>query len=80
MVSQWITHLKKVYADGLKKNSTYKYSQAMKDAKKTYNGGTNSTKTIKPKSKGKSKSKIKGKGSIKGKKKSTNKIKKKGKK
>jgi len=32
----WKSHLAKVYADGKKKDSSYKYSQAMKDAKKTY--------------------------------------------
>lgn len=32
----WKDHLAKVYAEGKKKDSSYKYSQAMKDAKKTY--------------------------------------------
>ena len=32
----WKSHLAKVYADGKKKDSSYKYSQAMKDAKTTY--------------------------------------------
>ena len=39
MPSAWITHCKAVYAAGKKKNSAYKYSQAMKDAKKTYKKG-----------------------------------------
>jgi hypothetical protein len=34
--SSWITHAKKVYNEGKKKNPDYKYSQALKDAKKTY--------------------------------------------
>lgn len=29
-------HLDKVYREGKKKNKDYKYSSAMKDAKKTY--------------------------------------------
>ena len=36
MPSAWITHCKAVYAAGKKKNASYKYSQAMKDAKSTY--------------------------------------------
>jgi len=32
----WKAHLAEVYAAGKKKDSSYKYSQAMKDAKKTY--------------------------------------------
>lgn len=32
----WKEHLAKTYADGKKKNKDYKYSEAMKDAKKTY--------------------------------------------
>lgn len=32
----WKSHLAKVYADGKKKDSSYKYSTAMKDAKKSY--------------------------------------------
>jgi len=32
----WMIHLDKVYRDGKKKNKDYKYSDAMKDAKKTY--------------------------------------------
>ena len=34
--SAWNIHLQKVYAKGKKKNPSYKYSQAMKDAKTTY--------------------------------------------
>lgn len=34
--SNWMKHLDKVYKDGKKKNKDYKYSAAMKDAKKTY--------------------------------------------
>tara|TARA_R110000737_G_scaffold185603_1_gene208801 strand:- start:125 stop:265 length:141 start_codon:yes stop_codon:yes gene_type:complete len=36
MKTEWMKHLDKVYRDGKKKNKDYKYSQAMKDAKKTY--------------------------------------------
>ena len=36
MPSAWINHRKAVYAAGKKKNASYKYSQAMKDAKSTY--------------------------------------------
>ena len=32
----WKVHLAEVYAAGKKKDSSYKYSQAMKDAKTTY--------------------------------------------
>ena len=39
MPSAWITHCKAVYAAGKKKNASYKYSQAMKDAKSTYKKG-----------------------------------------
>ena len=35
-MTAWIDHVKKVYAAGKKKSASYKYSQAMKDAKKTY--------------------------------------------
>ena len=36
MPSAWIEHVKKVYAAKKKKDASYKYSQAMKDAKATY--------------------------------------------
>ena len=36
MPSAWITHVKAVYAKNKKKNPSYKYGQAMKDAKATY--------------------------------------------
>ena len=39
MPSAWIAHCKAVYAAGKKKNASYKYSQAMKDAKSTYKKG-----------------------------------------
>lgn len=35
----WMIHLDKVYREEKKKNPDYKYSQAMKDAKKTYKKG-----------------------------------------
>lgn len=35
-ISPWISHVMKTHKEGLKKNKDYKYSQAMKDAKKTY--------------------------------------------
>ena len=39
MPSAWITHVKSVYAKGKKKNASYTYGQAMKDAKSTYKRG-----------------------------------------
>ena len=36
MPSAWITHVKSVYAAKKKKNPSYKYGQAMKDAKASY--------------------------------------------
>ena len=39
MPSAWITHVKAVYAKGKKKNASYTYGQAMKDAKSTYKRG-----------------------------------------
>ena len=39
MPSAWITHVKSVYAKGKKKNSSYTYGQAMKDAKASYKRG-----------------------------------------
>ena len=39
MPSAWITHVKSVYAAKKKKNSSYTYGQAMKDAKSTYKRG-----------------------------------------
>ena len=38
--SSWNQHVSKVYQAGKKKNGDYKYSQAMKDAKKTYKPAT----------------------------------------
>ena len=32
----WLAHVKAVYKEGLKKNKDYKFSQALKDAKKSY--------------------------------------------
>ena len=34
--SPWIKHVMKTHQEGKKKNKEYKYSTAMKDAKKTY--------------------------------------------
>ena len=34
--SPWMSHLMKTFKDGKKKNKSYTYTQAMKDAKKTY--------------------------------------------
>ena len=34
--NSWFTHLQSVYRKGKAKNSSYKYGQAMKDARKTY--------------------------------------------
>ena len=39
-LTAWNIHTKKVYAAGKKKNSAYKFSQALKDAKKTYKKGS----------------------------------------
>lgn len=36
--SAWIVHVKKVYAEMKKKNSSAKYSDALKEAKKSYKG------------------------------------------
>jgi hypothetical protein len=36
MPSAWITHAKSVYATMKKKNPSAKYSDALKEAKKTY--------------------------------------------
>ena len=36
MASAWITHVKAHYAKMKRKNSSYKFSQALKDAAKTY--------------------------------------------
>tara|TARA_R110002124_G_scaffold17446_1_gene72888 strand:+ start:10668 stop:10802 length:135 start_codon:yes stop_codon:yes gene_type:complete len=35
-LTAWNIHAKKVYVAGKKKNPNYKFSQALKDAKKTY--------------------------------------------
>ena len=35
-MSQWTSHVKSVYNKHKAKNPNYKFSQAMKDAKKTY--------------------------------------------
>ena len=40
MPSAWITHVKSVYAAKKKKNASYTYGQAMKDAKATYKKGS----------------------------------------
>ena len=48
MPSAWIQHCKKVYAAGKKKNPSYKYSQAMKDAKSTYKKAGAKTSTAEP--------------------------------
>ena len=40
MPSAWITHVKSVYAAKKKKNPSYRYGQAMKDAKATYKKGS----------------------------------------
>ena len=34
----WMLHLAKVFAAGKKRNPNYKYSAAMRDAKKSYRG------------------------------------------
>ena len=39
MASAWIAHVKSVYQKMKKKNASYTYGQAMKDAKKTYKKG-----------------------------------------
>ena len=39
MPSAWITHVKSVYAAGKKKNASYQYKNAMKDARSTYKKG-----------------------------------------
>ena len=65
MPSAWITHCKAVYAAGKKKNASYKYSQAMKDAKSTYKKGGKAAKAADdekveaPKKRGRKKKKAK---------------------
>tara|TARA_R110000782_G_scaffold263987_1_gene356965 strand:- start:2321 stop:2458 length:138 start_codon:yes stop_codon:yes gene_type:complete len=39
-LTAWNLHAKKVYHDGKKKNAGYKFSQALKDAKKSYKKGS----------------------------------------
>ena len=36
MVNNWTSHVKKTFEENRKKNSSYKFSQALKDAAKTY--------------------------------------------
>jgi hypothetical protein len=55
MPNAWMSHLAKVYAAGKRKDSAYKYSQAMKDAKKTYKKGSVAKK---PKKRRKAKKKV----------------------
>ena len=64
MPSAWITHVKSVYAAKKKKNASYTYGQAMKDAKATYKKGGKSAKSAEEaapakKRRGKKKSKLK---------------------
>ena len=50
MPSAWIQHVKAVYAKNKKKNPSYKYGQAMKDAKASYKkGGAKSAEPEEPK-------------------------------
>ena len=51
MASAWIEHVKKYYAKMKKKNSSYKYSQALKDSRASYKKQTVATKAKKKKSK-----------------------------
>ena len=44
MANAWITFLKKYYEDRKKKQPGYSYRNAMKDAKKEYNGHSKSSK------------------------------------
>jgi hypothetical protein len=49
-MSAWINHVKKYYNDKKKSNPSYKYKNAMSDAKSTYKsngGGTQTKKTRK---------------------------------
>ena len=39
MPSAWVAHVKKFYQDRKKKDSSYKYSSAMKDARASYKKG-----------------------------------------
>ncbi len=67
MPSAWITHVKSVYAKGKKTNSSYKYGQAMKDAKKTYKrkGAAAATEEVAaPKKRGRKKKSRKSKKSV----------------
>ena len=47
MASAWIEHVKKFYAAKKKKDSSYKYSSALKDASKTYKKGKVAVEAVK---------------------------------
>ena len=50
-MSKWTTHVMNVYKENKKKNPNYKFKDAMKDAKKTYNQNATSHSTETKKSK-----------------------------
>ena len=60
-MSKWTTHVMNVYKENKKNNPNYKFKDAMKDAKKTYNKNATSkeetTKSTKSKKSKKSKNK-----------------------
>jgi hypothetical protein len=64
-MSKWTTHVMNVYKENKKKNPNYKFKDAMKDAKKTYNNNAKSEENVsgesKPKKSRKNKSSKKSK-------------------
>ena len=56
--NSWMAHLAKVYAAGKRKNANYKYSQAMKDGKKSYRKGAASEDTAPKKRRRRGKKKV----------------------
>lgn len=60
-MSKWTTHVMNVYKENKKNNPNYKFKDAMKDAKKSYNKNATSEQPIKSKKSRKSGQSIKSK-------------------
>lgn len=45
MATRWMRHVQDTYRKGKRRNKQFKYSQAMKQAKKSYRGGNNAMPT-----------------------------------
>lgn len=60
-MSKWTTHVMNVYKEHKKKNPNYKFKDAMKDAKKSYNKTESVSGESKPKKSRKNKSSKKSK-------------------